>query len=507
MRRPNEPTVDAFGAFDRWGKKILASLEPFTRLSSAFSLGRIELIMLLLYVANVTCLALRTGYDDFSSTKVIVLKALDTAFSVIYLVEILSSGANKFGQAGSLSKTIQLLDLSLVLANIFLLVAFFQGINQTHTDISLLPFRCCIRILRPFFFTTRFVNVRLFVVSVSKCLLRLNEVMLLLLLFLLWFGIAGAFQFGGLLQNRCVSDFYSLAAQTPAKQDTFFGPASTHSGQATKFNSSLYVSNLRLPFSSYLSPSLIFSEIITDPNISELMVVQAVSSFASAFVSLNGYTLTDFVCGSALLSGSPTVLEAVTVLLTPMQSPVAAGEEGEHVHYVRRPAVVRDVSNHSSDKLRSNVTVSTTRSHSLAAPHKSSLSWDNMDVLNGSQLLQILIQTFQLDPTDACSMQQTCDLTPGTALHGFICPYSYTCLPDVYNPYNGSVSFDNIGMSMLTLQTAISGQLWYELLFWQRDCTDVFAYFFMPQVIFFGGYIIIKLILVTLTKRCDEASD
>ena len=418
------------------------------------------MLMLLFYVVNIVCLALRTGYDDFNSRKVLVLKGFDVAFSIGYLIEIMTSGYAEFGNSRASSNVVRLVDLTLVLTNLLLLIFFLQGINQTQTDISLLPIRCSLRILRPFFFTTRFVDLRLFVVSVSKCLLRLNEVMLLLLLFLLWFGIAGLFQFGGLLQARCVSDWYSLATQSPAKQNIFFGLASNYSGNSTKNNSSLHVINLKLPFSSYLSPLLIFNDIITDPNVSELMVVRAISSFATAFVTLNQQKLTDYICGSALLSGSPTVLDSVAAMLEPASSTSSAASQA--------------------------------------------VSWDHMNVINGSQLLRILIQTFQLDQTAACSMQQTCDETPGTVLHGFVCPYSYTCLPDVYNPYNGSVSFDNIGMSLLTLQTAITGQLWYELMFWQRDCTDVFAYFFMPPLIFVGGYIIINLILVTLTTSYDE---
>ena len=470
--------------------------------------------MIIVYIANMTCLALRTGYDVYGSTKVTVLKSLDLAFSIIYLVEITTAGI-AFGFT-SLTNPVRLLDLTLVMANLILLIAFMLGINQSRTDISLLPARCSLRILRPFFVTTDFVNVRLFVVSVSKSILRLNEVLLLLLLFLLWFGIAGVFQFGGLLRNRCIADFYNIAAMSIRNQDDFFGPASTLSGQVTKYNSSLYTSDLSTPYSSYLSTAMIFDDIITNPAVSEFMVVRAIASFAASFVALNGQVMTDYVCGSNVLTGSPTVLDAVTAFLTIV--PEATVEEASR-RYVHRPAVVYNLSDpiplppparNGSTRapyfpyrllLKENAAVTATQSHTLVAPV---ISYEYSDYINSAQLLAILQQTFQLDATLACSLEQTCDLSPDSTIHGFVCPYSYTCQPDIYNPYNNTVSFDNIAMSILTLQTAITQQLWYELLFWERDSSDALSYAFMPPVVFIGGYIIINLIIVTLTISYEE---
>jgi hypothetical protein len=106
----------------------------------------------------------------------------------------------------------------------------------------------------------------------------------------------------------------------------------------------------------------------------------------------------------------------------------------------------------------------------------------------------------------ACSQTQRCDRNPGTFLEGYPCPYGYSC-EEVRNPYSGYVGFDNIGMSLLTIFTCVTQQLWYEASYMARDATDLFAIPFFDFLVIVGGFLIVSLIVVLVTIEFEEVQE
>lgn len=469
------------------------------------NMGPFESLMYLCYIVNMIVLALPNGYDDVTSEKTHTLKGLELFFTALYMLEIIISGA-AFGFQ-DLLHPVRLMDLLLVLANLTILAAFFRGSSTLR--LSLLPARCSLRLLRPFFVTTEFPSIRLFVVSVARSIMQLSDVTLLYIFFLLWFGVAGVFQFGGVLQTKCVSDFYNLGALTdPAAALNFFGPASSASWTVTHQNSTLNPLTLSSVYSSVIPISL-FGTVINNTAVSEQMLVAAIYSFASSFIAFYQYELLDFVCGSYTENSplnpsapmtQPMLAQLVAAALTEEVTPPPTRRYG-HRLVPQAPARRRSITV-TATPYNGTFSLTRTSSPTLQTP---TIGYEYSDLIPPDQLLRVLMQVFNLNQIISCSSEQTCGKVPASTLTGFICPYSYTCLPNVANPYNGTVNFDNIGMSMLTLFTSNTFELWYEVMWMQRGGSDQFALAFMPLEILLGPFMILSLLVVVLTVEFNKA--
>ena len=87
-------------------------------------------------------------------------------------------------------------------------------------------------------------------------------------------------------------------------------------------------------------------------------------------------------------------------------------------------------------------------------------------------------------------------LNPG--MHGFQCPWGYSCL-EVGNPYYGKLSFDNIGISILTIFTAVTMEGWSDTMYYLQDGTTEWAALYFIVVILVGSVFIANLALVMIS--------
>ncbi len=281
---------------------------PWAKLRQSHRLihgGFFEIFMLVAYLANIVCLALNDTYDvDSVSTYSRVLKFFDLFFCILYMVEI-GVRAFAFGVA-KLKHPLRALDLILVLVNFALIVAFFAG--HPDANISLMSLRAGLRILRPFFIATDFPAIRIFVVSVTHAILKLTDVVLLYVLFLLWFGVAGVFQFGGQMRNRCVNDLWTVSQSSSYQHYDWILPlerplnGSTSPDAWTTFN---HTTNLTVLFGEFnLTGSLTLPPLTPQPT-------YAFNCSLKNTMFPNGTTANVSVCNTAGVTPTDQQLDAI----------------------------------------------------------------------------------------------------------------------------------------------------------------------------------------------------
>eukprot|EP01059_Diplonema_ambulator_P005511 TRINITY_DN15260_c0_g2_i3.p1 TRINITY_DN15260_c0_g2~~TRINITY_DN15260_c0_g2_i3.p1 ORF type:complete len:430 (+),score=150.86 TRINITY_DN15260_c0_g2_i3:369-1658(+) len=107
-----------------------------------------------------------------------------------------------------------------------------------------------------------------------------------------------------------------------------------------------------------------------------------------------------------------------------------------------------------------------------------------------------------LSPTDTTDYQNNwvCrPITHHTPLGGYYCPYNTECIP-VGNPQRGWVSFDHIGLAMLTLFISISLEGWSDVMYGTMGATTYAAPIFWLVLILFGTYFLMNLTLLIITE-------
>ncbi|CUG88095.1 voltage-gated ion channel protein, putative, partial [Bodo saltans] len=316
-----------------WRVKVREALFPYTvpgAKRTMSTLGKYEGLMFVLYVVNMVILALPGGYDEPDGEKTMTLKGFELFFTVVYFFEIALSGL-AFGFL-DLLHPVRLVDFLLVAANLAILIGFYLG--NLSWRFSLLPVRCSLRILRPFFVTTEFPNVRLFVVSVARSIMQLTDVTLLFIFFLL---LEVCFKL------VAVSDFYSFATLPESSAINFFGAPSTLSWNSSKLNSTLNTLSLDMTYSSIIPVHSVFGTIITSTNVSEKMLVEALYTFSSSFISYYPQGLYDYICASDYLLTGDLATNLATALTDPEYTPP------QQKRYVRRSV-------RSAPKKRENLT-------------------------------------------------------------------------------------------------------------------------------------------------------
>jgi hypothetical protein len=165
-------------------------------------LGPYELAMWGLLMVNIVVATLNdpddpSGESGYSQG----IRAAELVLNLLFLLEW-AVHAVLLGESRGAMK---LLDLLVLVANL-VLIALLNA-SAVQLKLSLLIVRIP-RILRPCFMITSQPTIRIFVVSITKAIATAKDVVILYLFFMLWFSVAGVYQFGGTLRTRCVSDAY-----------------------------------------------------------------------------------------------------------------------------------------------------------------------------------------------------------------------------------------------------------------------------------------------------------
>ncbi|KAJ9469642.1 Muscle calcium channel subunit alpha-1 [Diplonema papillatum] len=89
-------------------------------------------------------------------------------------------------------------------------------------------------------------------------------------------------------------------------------------------------------------------------------------------------------------------------------------------------------------------------------------------------------------------------------LGGHLCPWNYDCLDVGTNPYSGKLSFNNIGVAVLTLFVSISLEGWSENMYSTIDATTWLAVVYWIFLIVFGSFFVMNLTIVVITEAFEK---
>eukprot|EP01063_Lacrimia_lanifica_P035243 TRINITY_DN6673_c0_g2_i1.p1 TRINITY_DN6673_c0_g2~~TRINITY_DN6673_c0_g2_i1.p1 ORF type:complete len:1921 (+),score=676.65 TRINITY_DN6673_c0_g2_i1:54-5765(+) len=103
--------------------------------------------------------------------------------------------------------------------------------------------------------------------------------------------------------------------------------------------------------------------------------------------------------------------------------------------------------------------------------------------------------------------ERTC-VTDFVAFGGHMCPWNATCEHNPsWNPKEGKLSFDNIGVAALTIYVALTLEAWTETMYMTMDASVVPSWctsaLFWVTVILFGAFFILNLTIVIVTEAFE----
>eukprot|EP00755_Sulcionema_specki_P000717 Sspe_Gene.25611::Locus_10331_Transcript_1_1_Confidence_1.000_Length_2018::g.25611::m.25611 len=87
---------------------------------------------------------------------------------------------------------------------------------------------------------------------------------------------------------------------------------------------------------------------------------------------------------------------------------------------------------------------------------------------------------------------------------GHLCDWGYSCVDIGENPFWSKLSFDNIGVTSLTLFTGLTLEGWSETMYHTMDATTYFAAFFWVVLIVFGSFFVLNLTIVIITEAFEQ---
>ena len=100
-------------------------------------------------------------------------------------------------------------------------------------------------------------------------------------------------------------------------------------------------------------------------------------------------------------------------------------------------------------------------------------------------------------------LDQSCDPTDSIFLHGFRCPFGYSCI-SYKNPYFSKTGFDNLAKALLTDFTIVSMQTWFDFMYRMMDAVDVTACIYFVTLVVVGAFFFVNLIVVLLTVEFNS---
>ncbi|KAF1814240.1 hypothetical protein P152DRAFT_480452 [Eremomyces bilateralis CBS 781.70] len=122
------------------------------------------------------------------------------------------------------------------------------------------------------------------------------------------------------------------------------------------------------------------------------------------------------------------------------------------------------------------------------------------------------LNTFQfcggyLDPNGTALSWLNSDLTPGSDVHkGYICPVNSMCIQGD-NPFNGTLSFDNIFQSLELVFVVMSSNTWSQLMYFLTDSDYLAAALFFAAGIVILFLWLINLLIAVITSSFQVIRD
>eukprot|EP00754_Rhynchopus_humris_P029961 Rhum_TRINITY_DN15245_c7_g1::Rhum_TRINITY_DN15245_c7_g1_i1::g.146874::m.146874 len=101
------------------------------------------------------------------------------------------------------------------------------------------------------------------------------------------------------------------------------------------------------------------------------------------------------------------------------------------------------------------------------------------------------------------SSGRSCTLSSNIHVGGHHCEWGSTCVEFGGNPEGGLLSFDNIGVSSLTLFVALTLEGWTDSMYYTMDATTYFAAFFWVILVIVGSFFILNLTIVIITEAFE----
>ena len=96
-----------------------------------------------------------------------------------------------------------------------------------------------------------------------------------------------------------------------------------------------------------------------------------------------------------------------------------------------------------------------------------------------------------------------CTRSSNIHVGGHHCEWGSTCVEFGGNPEDGMLSFDNIGVSSLTLFVALTLEGWTDSMYYTMDATTYFAAFFWVILVIVGSFFILNLTIVIITEAFE----
>jgi len=82
--------------------------------------------------------------------------------------------------------------------------------------------------------------------------------------------------------------------------------------------------------------------------------------------------------------------------------------------------------------------------------------------------------------------------------------YYSDCTPGEYNPFNGAISFDNIGLAWVAIFLVISLEGWTDVMYFVQDAHSFWNWLYFVLLIVIGSFFMINLCLVVIATQFSE---
>ncbi|XP_049799603.1 voltage-dependent T-type calcium channel subunit alpha-1G [Schistocerca nitens] len=82
--------------------------------------------------------------------------------------------------------------------------------------------------------------------------------------------------------------------------------------------------------------------------------------------------------------------------------------------------------------------------------------------------------------------------------------YYTECLPSPYNPFQGTISFDNIGLAWVAIFLVISLEGWTDIMYYVQDAHSFWDWIYFVLLIVIGSFFMINLCLVVIATQFSE---
>jgi cell division protein FtsL len=396
-------------------------------------------------------------------------------------------------------------DCLVVVGSFVALILSFTGIAGDDA-ISFSGLRS-FRLLKPIRSLRGISAARLIIGAITTAVEALSDVVLLLAMLLLLFGVGGVSQYNSRLRKRCISwdyttqrirDYYPLDISV-------FTPYGLYETSMFRDFEPLFLWSSMTPPSPNVNVSGHWGHTIND--LWTLCNDSRLLQSAMLFELMDDTQLfPNLTLPCAVFGGNHTALNATN----------------SHTGNLYRRCSVFNYSGSTPEPTRaptiSNVTNATNGTNT---PNGTAVRWITSSI-HGLDLFDRFLQSLGTD-TDAYEYKsiwlhrdsvgpwegdlwtdQTCNDVNSVVLQGYKCPYGYACA-DVGNPSFGILGFDNLLQALLAVFMCTTYEQWFTLSGSMADAVDDTAQFYFLAVVLIGGLFVLNLVVAQLTFSFEDA--